>query len=107
MVIVETPTFTKRIVTILSDEEYRELQSSLIERPDRGAVIPGTKGLRKLRFGTTGRGKRGGGRLIYYWLVNDELLYMVYAYPKGEISDLTKNQLKILAKQVEEFIDER
>jgi hypothetical protein len=74
MLIVETPIFTDRISTILSDEEYRTLQNHLIERPDQGVLIPGTKGLRKLRFAVPGKGKRGGGRLIYYWIRDHETL---------------------------------
>ena len=107
MLIIETPTFTKQISAILSDDEYRHLQNLLVEHPDLGAVIPGTKGLRKLRFAEGGKGKRGGGRLIYYWLVNSEVLYMVYAYRKSAAEDLTKAQLKTLAKQVGGYIDER
>ena len=107
MLIIETPTFTRKIVELLSDEEYRELQSTLVERPDSGALIPGTKGLRKLRFSLEGRGKRGGGRIIYYWVVGNEIIYMVYAYRKNEQEDLTPKQLKLLAKQVEEFINEK
>src|ERR1051325_6467144 len=107
MLIIETPTFTRKIVELLSDEEYRELQSTLVERPDSGAVIPGAKGLRKLRFSLEGRGQRGGGRIIYYWVVGNEIIYMVYAYRKNEQEDLTPKQLKLLAKQVEEFINEK
>jgi hypothetical protein len=107
LLIIETPTFTRQIGTILSDEEYRMLQNQLVEHPDLGVVIPGTKGLRKLRFAESGKGKRGGGRLIYYWLVNSEVLYMAYAYRKSAAEDLTKSQLKTLAKQVEGYINER
>ena len=106
MLIIETPTFTRQIGAILSDEEYRQLQNQLVEQPDLGAVIPGTKGLRKMRFAESGKGKRGGGRLIYYWLVNSETLYMVFAYRKSKAEDLTKAQLSMLAKQVEEYIHE-
>jgi len=107
VLIIETPTFTRQIGAILSDEEYRHLQNQLIEQPGVGVMIPGTRGLRKLRFAETGKGKRGGGRLIYYWLVNSDVLYMVYAYRKSAAEDLTASQLKKLAKQVEECIHER
>jgi hypothetical protein len=107
LLIIETPTFTRQIGTILSDEEYRSLQNRIVEHPDLGTVIPGTKGLRKLRFAEGGKGKRGGGRLIYYWLAKSEVLYMVYTYRKSAAEDLTKSQLAILAKQVEGYINER
>ncbi len=67
MIIIETPIFTKQVLSILSDDDYRLLQQVLLERPDAGNVIPGSGGLRKLRWAVEGRGKRGGVRVIYYW----------------------------------------
>jgi hypothetical protein len=68
MLIVETPVFTKRVLEILTDDEYREHQQFIAQNPDAGDIIPGSHGLRKLRWGISGKGKRGGTRLIYYWL---------------------------------------
>ena len=65
MLIIETPVFTKRVVQVLTDEEYRELQSLIIGRPDAGDLIPGGHGFRKLRWRASGWGKRGGTRIIY------------------------------------------
>ncbi len=107
MLIVESSIFTKVISKLLSDEEYRELQNQLLEKPEHGVVIPGTSGLRKMRFSEGGKGKRGGGRLIYYWLANADTLYMVYAYKKSDAEDLTKAQMKVLVSHVSEFIHER
>jgi mRNA-degrading endonuclease RelE of RelBE toxin-antitoxin system len=67
MIIIETPLFTKQLLSNLSDEEYRLFQATLLERPDAGKVIPGGGGLRKVRWGLEGRGKSGGARVIYYW----------------------------------------
>ena len=55
----------------LDDEQYRALQTALYLRPEQGALIPGGGGLRKLRWGAEGRGKRGGVRTIYYWAAED------------------------------------
>lgn len=66
MVIIETSIFTRQVPTLLADEEYRELQTALVNRPHLGAVIPGSGGLRKMRWSRPGRGKRGGIRVIYY-----------------------------------------
>lgn len=64
MVIIETDIFTKQLLALLSDEEYRLLQKDLLERPSAGRIIPGSGGLRKLRWKAEGRGERGGVRLI-------------------------------------------
>jgi mRNA-degrading endonuclease RelE of RelBE toxin-antitoxin system len=101
MVIIETPIFTRRMQTILADDEYRLLQSQLIQRPDAGKIIPGSGGLRKLRWSASGRGKRGGVRVIYYWFVSSEIILMLFAYPKNERDDLTPDQMKQLKKIVE------
>ena len=66
MVIIETSIFTKKISSLLNDEEYRTLQNLLVETPNLGDIIQGRGGIRKIRWGISGRGKRGGGRIIYY-----------------------------------------
>lgn len=101
MVIIETPIFTRRIQDILRDDEYRLLQAQLVQRPDAGKIIPGSGGLRKLRWSASGRGKRGGARVIYYWLVSDEVILMLFAFFKNEQADITPDQLKQLKKLVE------
>lgn len=102
MYFVETPVFTRRIVQLLSDEEYRQLQLYLAERPDAGKVIPGSGGLRKLRWGIGQTGKRGGLRLIYYWVVHRDMILFLFAFRKNERSDLTPEQLHILRRIIEE-----
>ncbi|HAS54203.1 MAG: hypothetical protein A2X56_03485 [Nitrospirae bacterium GWC2_57_13] len=101
MVIIETPIFTRRIQAVLADDEYRLLQDQLVQQPDAGKIIPGSGGLRKLRWSADGRGKRGGIRVIYYWFVSPEVILMLFAYPKNERDDLTTDQLKQLKKIVE------
>ena len=58
---IETPFFTKALDRYLDDDEYQELQAYLSEHPESGKIVPGSGGIRKLRWGTAGRGKRGGG----------------------------------------------
>ena len=101
MVLIETPIFTRRIQSILADDEYRLLQAQLIQKPDAGKIIPGSGGLRKLRWSASGHGKRGGIRIIYYWFVSPEVVLMLFAYPKNETDDLTPDQVKQLKKIVE------
>jgi hypothetical protein len=63
---VETKLFTRLVQEYLSDDEYSELQQALLANPDSGVVIPRSGGVRKLRWGIAGRGKRGGIRVIYF-----------------------------------------
>ncbi|MCI0577227.1 MAG: type II toxin-antitoxin system RelE/ParE family toxin [Chloroflexi bacterium] len=102
MVIVETSVFTKQVQKFLSDEAYRQLQSDLANRPDIGSIIPGSGGLRKVRWGYHGQGKRGGVRVIYYWAVRQERLLMLLMYPKNVQGNLSPAQLKALRKIVED-----
>ena len=101
MEIIETSIFTKQVIEALSDDEYGELQLALVKRPDLGTKIPGTGGLRKLRWGSENKGKRGGYRIIYYWFISEEEIYMLYLYAKNEQADLTTEQKKILVKIIE------
>jgi len=102
MVIVETSLFTRRVLELLTDEDYRRLQTALVNRPHAGPVIPGGGGLRKVRWGLSGRGKRGGVRIIYYWAVDQQQLLMLFVFAKNERDDLSPDQLKILRTIVED-----
>jgi hypothetical protein len=102
MVIIEASVFTRRVRELLADEEYRNLQVSLVNRPNSGAVIPGSGGLRKVRWSLPGRGKQGGVRAIYYWAVKQEQLLMLFVFAKNERDDLSSDQLKILRTIVED-----
>ena len=102
MIIVETSIFTRQIVDLLTDEEYRNLQVVLVNRPNAGSIIVGSGGLRKIRWAIQGRGKRGGVRVIYYWAVAQERILMLLMYGKNERDDLSPYQLRMLSKIVED-----
>lgn len=87
---------------MMTDGQYAELQSMLVNYPKSGDVIRGGGGLRKIRWKLPGKGKRGGVRVIYYYLDKDKQLYMIFAYKKNEQSDLTSEQVSVLRKVVEE-----
>jgi hypothetical protein len=97
---VETPIFTRQLVKLMPDEEYRVLQWSMVLRPAQGKVIPGSGGLRKLRWQIGARGKRGGVRIIY-WLGGDTV-FLLLVYRKADQADLTAEQVRILRKFVRE-----
>ena len=101
MVIIETMIFTRRIQELLTDEEYRLFQLYLVNKPDVGKIMPGSGGLRKLRWSAGGHGKRSGIRVIYYWLLPRDAILLLYAYPKSEQDDLTAEQLRQIKNVVE------
>lgn len=100
MVFVEFPLFRK--YHAFTDEELRSLQNVLLDNPEAGDLIQGGGGLRKLRAAVGGRGKRGGARVIYYWQVAGSRCYLLLAYPKNVMDNLTPDQTKMLSRVVEE-----
>lgn len=99
---LETPIFTKVVAGLLNDDAYRALQLALLLRPETGRVIPGSGGLRKVRWSQESKGKRGGCRVIYYRDEPSETFYMLYAYGKSNQEDLTADQVRALGRLVHE-----
>jgi mRNA-degrading endonuclease RelE of RelBE toxin-antitoxin system len=100
----ETKAFTKKVITDFSEESYFALQDYLLENATKGDLIPQGKGLRKIRWNTYNRGKRGGFRVIYYLTDSKGYIYLMAVYAKNEQKDLTKQQLKDLVDTVEEWL---
>jgi hypothetical protein len=98
MVFIESPIFTTDVRTLLSDDDYAALQQRLVTNPAAGDVIAGTGGLRKVRWITAGRGKRGGTRVIYYHVVAQTQIRMILIYRKGIKDDLTTKEKVVLRK---------
>ncbi|MFC1819297.1 hypothetical protein ACFL0B_09480 [Thermodesulfobacteriota bacterium] len=102
MKFIETPLFTKEVQALLEDDEYKSLQIALRLRPEQGSIIPGSGGLRKVRWARKRMGKRGGIRLIYYWDKKTESFYMLLIYSKSKKDDLSQDQLRILNQLIKE-----
>jgi hypothetical protein len=100
MTFFETPVFTRKIVKLISDDEYRALQRELIANPAGGDLIKSSGGIRKIRCRAGAQGKSGGVRLIYYWLIQDQGIFMLTAYGKNEKDDLSAEELKLLRRLV-------
>lgn len=100
MEFVETPTFTRLVTALLSDDEYRVLQNDMAGFPDRGDLIKGGGGIRKLRHALSGKGKSGGVRVIYYWIRDDDQIYMLLIYPKSKKDNLSDRETAILRELV-------
>lgn len=101
MEFIETSIFTRQVLALLTDDEYSQLQIALTAHPTTGAIIPHSGGLRKIRWSMRERGKRGGVRAIYYWVVAEDQILMLFMYSKNEKDDLTPQQLKVLREIVE------
>lgn len=101
MLFIETSLFTRLLPQYLSDDEFREFQAFIVENPDTGDVIKGSGGIRKVRWGAKGKGKRGGVRIIYYWQRSDSHIYLITIYAKNEIADLTPAEIAAIRSMVE------
>jgi mRNA-degrading endonuclease RelE of RelBE toxin-antitoxin system len=101
---IEFSHFAHNINLLGDDEDYLTLQITLMERPDAGAVIPGGGGLRKLRWAGSGRGKRGGLRLIYYYVTAEGQILLLHLYAKNQMEDLSPALLKQLKQEVEQHL---
>lgn len=100
MVFIETSSFTKHIGEYLNDDEYLGLQLFLVSHPEAGQIIKGTGGVRKLRWATGGKGKRGGARVIYFWRVSEHQIWMLTIYSKSERESIPLHILRQIAEEI-------
>ena len=89
--------FARQANAIWSDDERMALIDHVARNPESGDVIPGTAGVRKLRWGRSGRGKRGGARVIYFYHDVDRPIYLLLAYAKARASDMTPDEKRAVA----------
>ena len=108
-VFIELPAFERHRADYLDDDAFRRLQSLLMLHPEAGDTIPGTGGLRKLRFpdARRGKGKRGGLRVIYYWWDTGSQFWLFTVYDKDEMADLTPLRRKALKEMIKKELDAR
>ncbi|MRG56120.1 hypothetical protein GF108_11075 [Phyllobacterium sp. SYP-B3895] len=106
MQIVRTTLYKKALKKLkASKQEIEALEQEIASNPLAGDVIPGLGGIRKIRFGMAGKGKKGGGRVIYYLMVAKDIALMIFAYAKADQEDLSNNQKKAIKTFVEELED--
>ncbi len=101
-VFVEFSGFSKRRRSYLDEEHYRLLQNAILNETTRIDRIPGTGGLRKARWETKGKGKRGEARVIFFHVLDRDIYLMLLIYSKSEKDDLTSLQKKSMKRLVEQ-----
>jgi hypothetical protein len=102
--VCETPTFRRSVAAIMADEEIEELIDFVAVNPSVGAVIPGTGGMRKLRWRRSGTGKRGGARVVYFYYDGSMPILMILAYAKSAADDMTPEQKKRARALIDEYV---
>lgn len=88
--------FLEDVEDLLDEKELHSLEDELLKDPRRGRTIPGTGGFRKIRVAVEGRGKRGGARVIYYYVDRRGTIYFIMAYPKNVQENLTEAEKRVL-----------
>jgi len=99
---IETPFFAKTLGHYLSDDEYARLQGHLNQHPETGALVPGSGGVRKMRWGASGRGKRGGVRVIYYLRKTRTEIWMLTIYGKNVLENIPAHLLKRMKEEIDD-----
>lgn len=99
MVFIESNEFTKEAAATFSEGDLLSLQLWLAENPESGDMIPRSGGCRKLRWAATGKGKRGGARVIYFYRISESQILLLRAYAKNKKTDLTQAEIKALKEQ--------
>lgn len=92
--VVETHVFQKQAEAVWSQDERHAFIDWIAENPDAGDVIPGADGARKVRWKRSGSGKSGGARIIYFHLVDDEVVLLIMAYAKNECETVSAKEIR-------------
>lgn len=100
---VETITFTKLITRLVADDDYAALQQELADQPEKGGPMSGCGGVRKVRMAARGKGKSGGARIIYLFLKNHDVIYLLYVFTKGDADNLSSNGKKAMRELAEQI----
>ena len=102
LMFVETPLFSRLVYDYISDIEYAALQAELAQRPHSGTVVPGSGGVRKIRWGVAGRGKSGGVRVIYFARTHLGKIWMLTIYAKSEMGNISPSALRKIRQELED-----
>lgn len=105
LTIVETSSFAREAKKFISDEDLVELKNYLASKPELGDLIPGLRGIRKMRWQANQKGKRGGARIIYFFYNFNMPLFLLDIYSKSKKDDLTSLEKKVLNQLIDELVN--
>lgn len=94
LTVVETPTFQKQAVGVWSQDERYAFIDWISQNPTAGDVIPGADGARKVRWAVAGKGKRGGARVIYFSITEEQIVLLVAVYAKSERTNIKPGEIE-------------
>ena len=100
MEFIEATAFTRHVYDYLSDDEYPGLQNFLLQYPESGKLVPGSGGVRKIRWAMSGKGKSGGVRVMYYFKRQDDEIWLLTIYSKNEVENIPAHVLRQIAKEI-------
>lgn len=98
---IETKLFSRLLPDYLTDDQYALLQQALVERPEQGPLVPGSGGVRKVRWAQSGRGKSGGIRVIYYARIREGVIWMLTIYAKNEEENIPAHVLRKIKEEID------
>jgi len=101
MVFIETSVFTKLLSRYMKDEEYRLFQLYIMDNPEKGDIVKGSGGVRKIRWAINNKGKSGGIRVIYYWKESVSETWLLTLYAKNEKDSIAAHILKQIAQEIQ------
>jgi mRNA-degrading endonuclease RelE of RelBE toxin-antitoxin system len=101
MEFIEATDFTKHVYSYQTEDKYSGLQSYLLQFPESGKVVPGSGGVRKLRWAMSGTGKSGGIRVIYYFKKQDDEIWLLTIYSKSETENIPAHILRKIAEEIQ------
>ncbi len=99
---IEAPAFTRYLYDYLGDDEFLGLQGFLVTYPEAGKIVPGSGGVRKLRWAMPRRGKGGGVRVIYYFKKQEDEIWLLTIYCKKEVENIPAHVLRQIAEEIED-----
>jgi len=98
---IEQPIFTRMLLELVDDDAYRKFQNELAANPEKGPLVKGSGGLRKVRMALPGRGKSGGARILYLWFPRHGTFVFYLIYTKGDMENVPRAQMKAIKHEVQ------